>query len=264
MLNRRRTRNPLRGKPRARRFVDRPISYLIELVCCLAFLGFLGYKFAVFIQTSGYFNVQTVTIEGVELLDEADILALSGITNEDCIFFLDRDEISRNVLSSPFVRECRVTRTFPHRVTVAIRERVPMATLLASNRQFELDQECTVLRELTSDEPHVGPFITNGYQIEDVPIGRPLDDESRRGALAAWKAFRNTSMAQDVTVSEIAALRDSRLCMYVDELDCEIRWGRGDMDKQAWKLDLFWRTQNKRVPFKEYVDLRFGDDVVCR
>lgn len=259
-----RKKSPRREKPKARRFVDRPISYVIELACCLLFLAFFGYKFVVFVGNSGYFNVRTVCIEGVELLQEADILALSGITNEDCIFFLNPDQISRNVLASPFVSECRVTRIFPHRVTLAIRERVPMATLLASNHQYELDQECTVLRELKSDEAHVGPFITKGSDLGDIPIGKQLDDESLRSALAAWRAFRNTSMSQDVTVSEIAALRDSRLCMYVDELDCEIRWGRGNMEQQAWKLDLFWRTQNKRVPFQEYVDLRFGDDVVCR
>jgi len=82
--------------------------------------------------------------------------------------------------------------------------------------------------------------------------------------VAVWEAFRRTAMARDVTVSESCTRSNSRSCMFCDEVGCEIRWGHGDLDQQAWKLNVFWRSQNKRIPCKDYVDLRFGDDVVCK
>ena len=52
--------------------------------------------------------------------------------------------------------------------------------------------------------------------------------------------------------------------MYCDELGFEIRWGRDHIDKQSKKLGIFWSNQNKNVSCKEYVDLRFGNDVACK
>jgi len=82
--------------------------------------------------------------------------------------------------------------------------------------------------------------------------------------LAVWRAFGTTVMARDVTVSEISAAHENRICMYCDELDFEIRWGRDHFEKQAAKLNVFWLSQNKRVNCKDYVDLRFGNDVACK
>jgi len=85
-----------------------------------------------------------------------------------------------------------------------------------------------------------------------------------KAALAVWAAFSRTAMAGDVSVSEISAARENRVCMYCDELNFEIRWGGEDLERQAGKLDVFWRAQNKNIRCKEYLDLRFGNDVACK
>jgi hypothetical protein len=100
--------------------------------------------------------------------------------------------------------------------------------------------------------------------LGNVAPGQRLTDRALTRALAVWRAFGTTVMAHDVTVSEICAAHESRICMYCDELNFEIRWGRDNFQKQAAKLDAFWLSQGKRVNCKDYVDLRFGNDVACR
>jgi len=135
---------------------------------------------------------------------------------------------------------------------------------MVNNRMYEVDEEGKVLRELGPDAPHVPPFMTNVPNLDYVEAGQKLAQPSLKAALAVWSAFKRTAMAGDVTVSEISAARENRVCMYCDELRYEIRWGGEDFEKQAAKLDIFWRSQHRGHSWQEYLDLRFGDDVVCR
>jgi len=208
--------------------------------------------------------VQRIRVEGADKLSDESIIRLSGITNEDCTLFLDSASVRARIMKQPYVRECKVTRYFPSCVAIAIEERRALATLMVNNRLFEVDDAGNVLRELEPDKPHTGPFITNVEGLGYVDPGKTLDNHPVACALAVWRAFTQTAMARDVTVSEISAAQENRICMYCNELDFEIRWGRDHFERQARKLDIFWRTQTKPVQCKNYLDLRFGNDVACK
>lgn len=252
------------GNEPRKHFLEGPLGRFTEALVCFAFMGCAVWGFHVYAFKSGKFNVKTIRVEGALALSEAEIIRTSGVTSDDCIFLVSSEEVRARVAAMPFVRDCLVEKIFPGRVIIRISEREALATLLVNNRAFVIDRDGHVLRELKSDEPPVGPFITDVADIGYVEVGKQLDQAPLHDAVAVWEAFRATSMAQEVTVSEICALRDTRVCMYCDDYGCEIRWGRGNLAAQAWKLDVFWKSQNKRIACKEYVDLRFGNDVVCR
>lgn len=237
---------------------------LIETLACLALIGaFIGGG-VYYLRTAPEFRVRTIRVEGANKLADETIIQLSGITNADCTLFLDSAAIRARIMKQPYVRECKVTRHFPGCVAIAIEERTALATLMVNNRLFEVDDECNVLREIEPDKPHPGPFITNADGLGYVEPGKKLDNNPVACALAVWRAFSQTAMSREVTVSEISAAQENRLCMYCNELEFEIRWGRDNFEKQARKLDIFWRSQTKPVRCKSYLDLRFGNDVACK
>lgn len=267
MLRRRNRQKKTQAKaPRARgrRFPWRIVLFLVQLAIYAGGPAAFLYGFALYVQQSGLFNVKVIQVDGADFLREEDIIAQSGVTNGDCVFLLRPETIRRNILAMPFVSTCRVNRVFPDRLEIRIKERVALATLLVNNRLFELDQDCTVLRELGPEDAHVGPLITAESELDYVEVGRQMPHESLKNAVDVWRAFSRTSMAGDVTVSEICAEKGNKISMTCDELNCELRWGRGNIESQARKLDVFWRSEKGRLPFREYIDLRFGDDVACR
>jgi hypothetical protein len=255
---------PKPPKARGRRFPKGAVLFFAQLVVCAGGLAAYLYWFGVYVEHSGLFNVKVIQVDGADFLREEDIIAQSGVTNGDCIFLLRPDIIRKNILAMPFVSACGVNRVFPDRLEIEIEERVALATLLVNNRLFELDRDCTVLRELETEEPHVGPLITTESELDYVEVGRRMPHASLKDAVDVWRAFTRTSMAGDVTVSEICAENGNKIGMTCDELNCEVRWGRGNIESQAWKLDVFWRSEKGRLPFREYIDLRFGNDVACR
>ena len=237
---------------------------LLESLVCLIVLTASGLGFYHFISVAPYFLVSTLRIEGMKRLNEEAVRAVAGITSEDNVLFLDTQAIKDRVEAIPYVKTCTVSRVFPDTVSIRFIEREPLATVLINSRLFEVDAEGVLLRELEPLTPHTGPFITNLPGVAYAEVGDRISTQVLQHALEVWSAFSSVPMAESVTVSEIAAMSDSNILMFCDNLDYEIRWGRLDARQQAHTLDIFWRAQKGEPPCGEYLDLRFEDEVACR
>lgn len=223
-----------------------------------------AYAFYEYVAESEYFRVRTICVAGAETLDGEAIAARSELTTADNILFVKADAVAARVASLPYVKSCTVARVFPGVVEIALTERKAAATLLVHNRSFAVDAEGVVLEELAASDPHPGPFITEVPGLDVVEVGQDLDLASLDKGLSVLEAFATTAMAKEVTVAEIAAHRENDVRMYCDELSFEIRWGRGDLEAQAKRLDMLWAHKGKDLDCDEYCDLRFGRDVACR
>ena len=245
-------------------FSDRPIASVLATLLCLFVFSAIGYGTLQYIQATPQFHIQTIRVEGANVLSDEEIINHANITYADTIFFLNTEEARRRILALPLVKMCQVTTEFPNKVIITIEERKALATLMLNNRLFEIDQDCKVLRELGKGIGHVGPFITNVKGLASVEVGQHLPTPALANAMATWSAFRKTAIAREITVSEISAAYENRIAMYCDELRFEIRWGRDNLERQAAKLDFFWKMQNRHIDAQEYIDLRFGNDVACK
>ena len=243
---------------------SRRILRTIEAVVCCALLGAGGYWFYHFLQESEYFSVKIIRVQGNNVLDGEDVIAASGLSQEDNLLFLDISAVEDRVEAIPYVHTCRVSRRFPDLVILKVEERTPIATLLVGSRCFEVDAEGVVLRELSPTDPYVSPFIMRVEEVSLVEVGERLEAEDLRNALAVVQAFRGTQLSEQVTVSELAVYGEDDIRMICDELPFEIRWGRDDFAEQGKRLDILWRESDGVLPCKQYLDLRFGNDLACK
>lgn len=229
----------------------------------LVFSGVCG-AFGMFLIDSEYLRVRTIRVDGACQLDPQGLVAYSGITNKDNLLLLDVAAVQERLQALSYVRTCDVTRVFPDLVQITIEERYPLATLVVNNRSYLVDREAVVLRELDRGEEAVGPLICSVPDVAAVTEGQPVDAPALHAALEAWQAFATTEMAGEVTVSEIAALHPNDLQMICDELGYRIRWGRGEYEKQAERLDILWSEKDGCLPCREYLDVRFGMNLACK
>ena len=227
--------------------------------CSTAALGLYHYA-----NDSDYFRVKTIQVDGAHLLKAEDVVAVSGVSNADHILYLDPLAIAERIEAMPYVKSCTVGRTLPDLVHIAIEERYPVATLLAHNRAYEIDAEMAVLRRLPAGAPNTGPLISQVADIGAVEPGVRLTQTPLRVALQIWQAFSETTMAKQVTVSELSAAGANEIRMYCNEVPFEVRWGRDDVARQARNLDTLWRQRGPALPCTEYLDLRFGQDLACK
>lgn len=252
---------------RARRegaaLAGRVMGFLLKLLLFVGFLAGLGYSVVTFAGTSDHFRIKRIEIEGLSVLDEQTIRDRCGITDANSVIFLRPAQIGARVEEIPYVRECRVTCVFPDTVVIKIEEREAVATIEADGRLYAVDAEGRVLEQLAPGKPHPGPLITQLPGIESVEPGQTLSSPEYREALAVWRAFSSTEPAQTLRLSELAAVPND-FQMYFDNVPYRLRWGRGDYETQAKRLDILWKAKAGRLDCRQYIDLRFGQDVACK
>jgi cell division septal protein FtsQ len=97
-----------------------------------------------------------------------------------------------------------------------------------------------------------------------VEPGNSLEGTPLKEALGAWQAFQSTPLTEKMVVSEIAAPSPNDVRMYFNDFEYEVRWGRGNFAQQAANFHDLWAHLDERIGCREYLDLRFGNDLACR
>ncbi len=230
----------------------------------IAVLGAGLYAFYTHVRDNEYFLIKTIKIVGADLIEEEEIARVSGVNSKDNILLLDVAMVTDRITSMPMVHSCQVVRIFPDTVIIEIQERHPVATLRVADRLFEVDGEGVAVRRVGDFEESPEPFITNVPQLGNFDEGMMVESPAFHEAVKVWDAFQHTSMAKDVTVSELAAYASNSVWMTCDELPYTIRWGRSDYTRQAALLDQLWKRERGDLGCAEYLELRFDTDLACR
>ncbi len=251
-----------RRRPPRRR--SRSWFYLAEALICIVLLGGFAYGIVHYVTRSPTFRVREIVVDGANVLREEHICAVARVTSDDNLMLSDVNAIQQRVQRLPYVRFCEVRRAPPHTLIIRIEERVPEAAVFTNGRLYEIDAEGFVLRELDPLADHVGPLITNVPGLGVPEPGRPLKADALTEALRVWRAVADTSLLEALTISEISAPDTRKISMFCDELPYEIRWGRGDYAMQAARFETLWENQGGDLPCREYLDLRFEGDLVCK
>ncbi len=260
------TRRPRRGLHRRRRStraIGRRILKLVEILICVGVVGAFTYKFLEYTERSTDFQVRYLEIHGLRYLNEHDVLEASGITAAGNILFFDSKAVQARIEEMPYVRTCRVELKFPDTVMLIIVEREPWATLMVNSRSYEIDEDCVVLRLYASTELPISPFFTEVAGLDLFEEGEVLEQPGLRSAMSLWRSFSASAAGGELTVSELAVYDTDDIRMYCDELPYELRWGRGNFDKQVRRLDVLWEELDGVLGCAQYLDLRFDSNLVC-
>lgn len=84
------------------------------------------------------FGIGHIAVAGHAELTRDEVIALSGVTPNDSLPFLEPREVQARLMQVPLIREAAVRKLYPDRLTVEIKERVPYAI-------WQLDGEVQVI-----------------------------------------------------------------------------------------------------------------------
>ncbi len=236
----------------------------LRLIALFALIAGLGHAFTQYMKESPRFTVKRIQVEGVHALDLESIRQAAGIKESDNLWQASVEDIRRRIEAIPYVKHAAVRRMLPDTVIIRIEEHEASATLLVNNRAFEVNGDGLVLRELDRKAAPVGALITGIPEMGPIEPGDRVEHPAFTAAMATWKAFSESPLAEFLTLAEIAAQSPNAVYTYFDEIPFEVRWGRRDFEAQAVRFYVLWREMKGALPCTEYLDLRFGSDLACK
>lgn len=212
-------------------------------------------------ERSELVELDEIRVHGAELLDQQDVVELTGLEPGTSTLRVRLSEVARRVESNPAVDTATVRRVDPVTVQVQVREHVPaMAVKAVESRWYAVDRRGVVLAE-ASDEDRDGVPVLR-LSTETLPVGAAVAATSRAAEYLA--ALADYELDGDV---DEFWLDDGEMYAQVRS-GAQVRFGGADHTQQkARALDALLRaTDGEEVaridltaPTRPAV--RFRDDV---
>jgi cell division protein FtsQ len=149
------TRRPQSRRPKARR----PRARWVVALLLLAAMGVAGgVTWALF--DSSLFAVRSVVVTGTRLVPESEVLAVAGVQPGTPLIRVSTARIAARVLTITEVQGVRVTKTWPDRVVIAVRERTSALAVALPGGGFDLIDANGVIVQSAATRPASLPLYT--------------------------------------------------------------------------------------------------------
>jgi cell division protein FtsQ len=219
---------------------------------------------SVWIQDNHAFSVQKIIVTGNSLLDTADVLATAKIDSAENIWDTDLEKIRQRLKELPQVRTVEVSRMFPSRLLINIKERQPVA-LVISNGLWGVDREGYLLPRYRFEVGMDFPVIT-GLNIKERRPGSKIEN-AKIVALAEFLGALQVSgpvvyyLISEVTMNDIYGVKAITV-----EKNIPVYFGKENLLRKSKKLTAAWEylASEHKLDDILYLDLRFDDQVVAR
>lgn len=142
------------------------------------------------------FGVRHIAVAGNAELASEEVVELSGVRATDSLPFLDPKQLQAHLTAVPMIAEASITKLYPDRLVINIRERVPFALWQLDGRVQIIAEDGTPIEELNDRRflrlPHVvGPDANKRVKefaelVEEVP---DLKERIRAGILVSSRRW---------------------------------------------------------------------------
>jgi cell division protein FtsQ len=206
---------------------------MVIAVCVIGGAAFGAVKLAAWMKNSPLFIVSAIAVEGTSRIDKNEVIRLSGIKTGMRIMDIRPAYAAGAIAKNPWVKQASVTRRFPNRVIINVRERTPVALLSAGNVYY------------TDDDGNLMPLFAGTYS--NLPLitgvkGVRIDSAAcvEAGSFDRVKRFLNECKAVDAAfakrVSQIDFGSDAVIRLSLEDVPVVIEMNDADTKKSMTRL----------------------------
>ena len=222
----------------------------IVLAAALCYGGWEAYRW---LTTAELFQVAGVDVTGVRRVADRDVREIAALFTGQNIFRVDPGAAVQRALENPWVRDVRIERSLPNRISMAFTERSPRVVLQAANGRFLMDSEGVVIlpvREGDGAPAGMASIAVRDWRaVPRVPVTggalpeamELLDELGRRGGWDLGSVTVRADAAETIAV------------LYAGH---EFRIGAGNYDEKLRRLGEIVSDMNRRGLSYTYVELR--------
>lgn len=223
---------------------------MVLLLAACGVLCWLGYET---IMHSDTFVVSGADIKGVKHMNEASLRDIVGDFKGRNIFRIDLEAAAGRARAYPWVKEVRIHRSMPNRITMAIVERTPSMLFDTGTARYLMDDEGVIIERIAKEQQADWPLPVVFIKDYKVRPGDQITAEALPEAiqLLAEIAARGGWQAAQVTIK--ASSPDALSIVYAEH---EFKIGNGRYPEKLRRLaEVMADVQQRRIEIA-YVDLR--------
>ncbi len=231
-------------------------SVVLNVLLCvlLAGLGLAGWEGYRLLTHADMFVIAGVDVQGAKQLNETFLKNVAGVFTRQNIFRVDLDAAARMARANPWVKEVRIHRNLPNRISMVFVERTPRAVIDTGGSRFLMDREGTVIERIARD---------GASDWQQLPVIAIKDGRATPGEPIAGEALQEALMLLDEIearggwrLADITIRANSLETLSVVYGGCEFKMGGGNYEKKLRRLAEVMADVKQRNLNIAYVDLR--------
>ncbi len=240
------------GPKKRRGSVKGPLGAVLTalLTAALCYGGWEGYRWFTHAEM---FSIAGVDVKGVRSMSDENIREVAAMFTGQNVFRVDLGAATRRVMADPWVRDVRIERRLPNRISMFITERVPRAVLQASNGKYLIDGEGVVMAPIRGGSAGAPPLPVIALRDCRAVLREPVTTRAVTEALELLEelAARGGWDPRSVTVKA-----DSAETVAIVYADHEFRIGSGNYNEKLRRMGEIVADMRQRGLAYTYVELR--------
>jgi len=225
----------------------------VLVVVVLAGGSWLGWQAYLLLTQAEVFQISGVDVKGVRHLGEADLEGIAGMFKGQNIFRVDLDAAARRAHANPWVKEIRIYRRLPNRISMTVVERVPGAILVTGAGRYLIDNEAVVIERTAIGEVSAWPLPVVAVKDCKANPGEPVNAE---GMAEALTLLAEISVRGGWRLSNVMVKANSPETLSVVYASHEFKIGSGNYSEKLRRLAEVMADVKQRGLDIAYVDLR--------
>lgn len=217
-----------------------------------------------FFMHSPIFNIQNITVKGNKNLAIEDIKRLSQLSQGDNLFKINKDEIIKNILVHPLIKEVEISRDLPSTLRIDILERKPIGLVVCEDGFIQVSEKGYFI-SIDRDLGNYKLPVISGVSMDYLP--GPGQIIKKEGLHTALEILSNIESELLENIAEINVADPDYILAYTTQ-GIEIRLGsKEEVEGKLEDLqDILERIINLVIDEKEieYIDLRFSGPPIIK
>jgi cell division septal protein FtsQ len=234
------------------------IRTLIGLLLLLL-TGFMTKEIYRKLRHSDFFQITAMKIDGNRMASKEQITVLSKVDIHSNLLAINMDQIKSLLESHPWIAGAEITRDWPNRLLITVKEKKPVALLSRETGLFYLDNKGHIIATAGPTQELDFPVVTGLESFPFYSTHSTQTPEILKDAMELLKlASRNNSILPEQNISEINITENGELLLYLLERPFPIYMGTdGDISTRYYRLAKVLKNLYKTKEFSKVSYIRF-------
>jgi cell division protein FtsQ len=224
------------------------LTVLVTVALCYG--GWEGYRW---LTRSEIFFIAGVDVKGVRSMSDENIRDVAAMFTGQNVFRVDLGAATRKVMADPWVRDVRIERRLPNRISIFVTERMPKAVLQASNGKYLIDGEGVVMVPLRGGR--VGEQTLPVVAVRDCRAV-PREPVITGAVPEALELLQELAARGGWDLGGVTVKADSAETITIIYADHEFRIGSGNYNEKLRRMGEIVADMRQRGLVYTYVELR--------